>query len=84
MEVFRGIAIKKKSLPDEENIARPAEFPISKAEKSVLMTSHVNGYETREGQLEMMDAVYEAFTTEKHAVIEAGTGIREIAWLFAP
>ena len=75
LEVFRGIAIRKKSLPDEENMSRLAEFPISKAEKSVLMTSHVNGYETREGQLEMMDAVYEAFTTEKHAVIEAGTGI---------
>ena len=42
----------------------------------------MNGYETREGQLEMMDAVYEAFTTEKHAVIEAGTGIgKSLAYL---
>ena len=36
LEVFRGIAIRKKSLPDEENMSRLAEFPISKEEKSLI------------------------------------------------
>lgn len=44
-------------------------------EKEELITAYVNGYEKRDGQMRMMDIVYEAFSTEKHAVIEAGTGI---------
>ncbi len=75
LEVHRGIALRKKFQPDTVDNNESVEYPSSMEEKQKLLTSFVNGYEKREGQMQMMDTVYKAFVGEKHAVIEAGTGI---------
>jgi len=39
-----------------------------------LERSMIGGYEHRPGQLQMAEAVHDAFTKHQHAVVEAGTG----------
>jgi ATP-dependent DNA helicase DinG len=40
-----------------------------------LVANNLSGYEYREQQLEMAQAVYQAFSDSSHLVIEAGTGV---------
>lgn len=83
LEIVRGIAIRKKQVNPKAARLTTEPFPRSKEEKVVLLQSYFNNQlEVREGQLEMIDAVYEAFEKRKHAVIEAGTGIgKSLAYL---
>ena len=40
-------------------------------------------FELREGQLKMMNITYDSFEKERHAIIEAGTGIgKSLGYLF--
>jgi ATP-dependent DNA helicase DinG len=39
-----------------------------------LVAQHHNGYEYREGQIKMAEAIAAAFTENKHLIVEAGTG----------
>ncbi|MCJ8006651.1 ATP-dependent DNA helicase DinG [Lederbergia wuyishanensis] len=73
LEVFRGIALKKKIFPQRINEERSLSFPKSIEEKMNLF-SEMNDLKLRIGQIEMMDAVYQSFLNNKYAVIEAGTG----------
>lgn len=75
LEVFRGIALKKKSLPQmRPNEQFDVSYPNSKNEKIALFKNKFAGFHARDGQLDMMDSIYEAFTSEHHLVLEAGTG----------
>ncbi|MBS4209790.1 ATP-dependent DNA helicase DinG [Bacillus sp. FJAT-50079] len=83
LEVFRGIALKKKETPEEAEVTSDPNFPLHHEDKEKLIQTVVNGYEKRVGQMDMMNAVYEAFTTKKHALIEAETGIgKSLGYLF--
>ncbi|MFD1707156.1 ATP-dependent DNA helicase DinG [Siminovitchia sediminis] len=75
LEQFRGIVLKKKELPALEARVHPPVYPKGRQEKSRLLEQSFGQFEMRSGQLEMMDTVYESFTCDIHAVIEAGTGI---------
>ncbi len=52
------------ALPDVDSVLGPGS-PLSQ---------RMEGYEHREGQLAMARAVYEAFTDDRHLLVEAGTG----------
>lgn len=83
LEVFRGIALRKKQKPELILQDSRVVYPLDDDEKNRLLKKHIDGYEIRGGQLEMMDAVHAAFTNEQHAIIEAGTGIgKSLAYLF--
>ncbi|MCJ7839484.1 ATP-dependent DNA helicase DinG [Lederbergia sp. NSJ-179] len=82
LEVYRGIALKKKSIPVKSQDGTAAPYPFSKDEKIQLLTSYIKGFQTRDMQFDMMDTIYEAFEHHKHAVIEAGTGTgKSLAYL---
>lgn len=73
IEVFRGIALKKQVITDKNQQPEMA-YPFSEEEKEQFLQSDRTTYEHRSGQMEMMDTIYDAFTVQKHALIEAGTG----------
>jgi ATP-dependent DNA helicase DinG len=76
LEVYRGIAIKKKKIKTRTiNHREIHNYPKTIENKEILVSKHINEYERRTGQFEMMDTVYDSFIHENHAVIEAGTGI---------
>lgn len=83
LEVFRGIAIKKKQTSVKtDNYRERYEYPETTEEKERLLTPFIEYYERRMGQFEMMDIVHTSFQEKKYAVIEAGTGIgKSIAYL---
>jgi ATP-dependent DNA helicase DinG len=74
IEIYRGIALKKKT--ESRKIDQSAVvYPESVEEKKSLLQKAFSGYEIRHGQFEMMDCVREAFSKNGHALIEAGTGV---------
>lgn len=73
IEVFRGIALKKRTITKTEK--RSIDYPQSAEHKKCLLEKAFKDFESRQGQYEMMDLVHEAFTRDGHALIEAGTGV---------
>lgn len=74
IEVYRGIALKKRAVIRKLNQSAII-YPESVAEKMSLLQKAFSGYEIRQGQFVMMDCVREAFSKSGHALIEAGTGV---------
>ncbi|BCB04504.1 ATP-dependent DNA helicase DinG [Bacillus sp. KH172YL63] len=74
MEVYRGIALKKKDAsPSDEapmDVLDPEAFNIEE-----YLSRHVPFYEKREQQIQMMEEIQNSFYESKHIVIEAGTGV---------
>ncbi|MGV3465809.1 MAG: ATP-dependent DNA helicase DinG [Heyndrickxia sp.] len=83
LEVYRGIAIKKKqAFAKIDNYREKYEYPETTEEKERLLSPYIEHYERRVGQFEMMDTVYTSFQEENYAIMEAGTGIgKSIAYL---
>ncbi len=83
LKIVRGIALRKKQVDVNDARLTVEPYPKSEEQKIQLLQSFFNSeLEIREGQLEMMDVVYESFETERHAIIEAGTGIgKSLAYL---
>ncbi|MBS4173247.1 ATP-dependent DNA helicase DinG [Bacillus sp. FJAT-49736] len=75
IEVYRGIALKKKlnSVKVDHYREKPI-YPKTADEKEKIISSYIKSYERRAGQFEMMDIVYDSFQNEKVAIVEAGTG----------
>ncbi|MFK3958754.1 ATP-dependent DNA helicase DinG [Guptibacillus hwajinpoensis] len=75
-EVFRDIAIKLQDQVDEvESLQKRIAFHDAQKEFEEKMSKIIPGFEVREGQSDMMKQVSEAFETNQHILIEAGTGI---------
>lgn len=85
LHIYRGIALRK--IPDEfRNIEkieqRNEKYPSSAEEKEALFMNAFPNYERRNGQFQMMDAIFSAFSDKVHALIEAGTGVgKSLAYL---
>ncbi|WP_404403464.1 ATP-dependent DNA helicase DinG [Jeotgalibacillus malaysiensis] len=77
LEVFRGIAVKKKQFTRKQN--QPAEFNIEP-----FIRQLVPGYQKREAQLNMISDLLTAYDQQMHAVIEAGTGVGKTLGLLIP
>ncbi|WP_062104828.1 ATP-dependent DNA helicase DinG [Bacillus niameyensis] len=78
LEVFRGIAIKRKVIKEKDKYVIDYDFPKTPEQKSQLL----KGFKKRESQFDMMDTIYHSLIEKKHAVIEAGTGTgKSIAYL---
>jgi ATP-dependent DNA helicase DinG len=71
LEVYRGIALRKKNHSVTPN--QDLHFHETDIEKH--LAQHVPLYEKREQQMEMMNEITRAFHESKHVVIEAGTGV---------
>lgn len=75
LEFYRGIVLKKKQFSDKEAPIQSLAYPKGTEDKIELLQPLIKEFESRNGQFEMMDTVYESFRTNTHAVIEAGTGV---------
>ncbi|MCM2674363.1 ATP-dependent DNA helicase DinG [Alkalicoccobacillus plakortidis] len=84
-DCFRGLALKRVSDQQIEEI--PEQSTIDQA-RETFMTGHhslataFEQYEQRLGQQQMINTIYQAFTENEHAMIEAGTGTgKSLAYL---
>lgn len=81
-EVHQGIALKAPMEEDELLLKQEIAYPGEEREKDSLFQRAFPTFEKREGQYKMMDTVYHAFMEQKHALIEAGTGVgKSMAYL---
>ncbi|TFE03060.1 ATP-dependent DNA helicase DinG [Jeotgalibacillus salarius] len=78
LEVFRGIALKKKKPIDSKT------YPEFNIEIESFIQQLVPGYQKRDAQLEMVDDILNAFNNKQHAIIEAGTGVGKTLGLLIP
>lgn len=82
LEIYRGLALKRKGNPMEYHDQELFTYPKLDKEKEELLKTAFPSYEKRTGQFNMMDTVYEAFQNQQHAMIEAGTGVgKSLAYL---
>lgn len=82
LEIYRGIALRKRNHLAENPKKDAISYPYSHIEKERLLKNVFPDYEKREGQFIMMDAVFDSFQNEQHALIEAGTGVgKSLAYL---
>jgi ATP-dependent DNA helicase DinG len=76
IEIINGIGIRKWQPALNEIIRNhDNEYPAGHHKKEEKLKEVFPSFNMRKGQFEMMDRVYEAFQTEKHCLIEAGTGV---------
>ncbi|MFJ8256303.1 ATP-dependent DNA helicase DinG [Peribacillus asahii] len=71
---YRGLAFKKGKQGLEDNY-QENEYPTDRQMKIKMLKAAFPEFESRFGQLQMMDVIYGSFESEKDAIIEAGTGI---------
>lgn len=74
-EVYRGLTLKRlpNNLISSQSKDYTVSFDVNNVEKRMKDT--LSFYQKREGQLEMMNAVHQALTSNQHGLIEAGTGV---------
>ncbi|MFP5113374.1 ATP-dependent DNA helicase DinG [Bacillaceae bacterium C204] len=76
IEIFKELALKRILEPVGSTAEeKEYQYPVTEAEKTALVSKAFDAFEKRTGQFTMMDTVYQAFQSEKHSVIEAGTGV---------
>ncbi|WP_394232757.1 ATP-dependent DNA helicase DinG [Niallia oryzisoli] len=75
LEEYRGICIKKS--PHERVVQErdSVTYPLHDYDKEALLKKAFPAFESRQGQYQMMDIVYHSFQHERHAMVEAGTGV---------
>lgn len=82
LELFHGLALKKRKSETETAEANNLAYPLLEHEKEQLLKSVFPSYEKRDGQFIMMDTIYDSFQNQQHALIEAGTGVgKSLAYL---
>ncbi|PFA70060.1 ATP-dependent helicase DinG [Bacillus sp. AFS015802] len=74
LEVYRGIALRKKSAPLNQDPS-DGDPHFKEPDIEAHLAHHVPFYEKREQQMKMMNEISRAFHECQHVVIEAGTGV---------
>ncbi|WP_040208396.1 ATP-dependent DNA helicase DinG [Neobacillus jeddahensis] len=76
IEIFKEMALKKVVVVDDPHTEqKEVQYPLSEEDKIEVIKHGFQVYEKRSGQFKMMDTVYNAFKSQKHTLIEAGTGV---------
>lgn len=76
LEIFKGIVIKKYQnhhCTDQSLVG--FRFPVNHDEKAKILQKALPSFEKRSAQFQMMDHIFQSFQEERHALVEAGTGI---------
>ncbi|WP_075982103.1 ATP-dependent DNA helicase DinG [Bacillus massilinigeriensis] len=82
LEVYRGIALKKRKDKGKPISLEKPQYPLSDEDKEQLFQRAFPSFEKRLGQFRMMDTIFQSFQKNEHALIEAGTGVgKSIAYL---
>lgn len=74
VDVYKGIALRKKQI---RSISKETStyFPETKNQKRMFFSEGLQDFKERDGQFQMMDAVWQTFQSNKELAIEASTGI---------
>ncbi|WP_101844065.1 ATP-dependent DNA helicase DinG [Halobacillus sp. Marseille-P3879] len=85
--VMHGLSIKKISIPEKKiqhHTTSFAEWLTSVYEGEKGLKKSLSDFETRSGQREMSQTVYQSLSSNKHALIEAGAGTgKSISYLLS-
>ncbi|MFO1444637.1 ATP-dependent DNA helicase DinG [Bacillus sp. Bva_UNVM-123] len=82
LEIYHGIALKKMQEGYQCSTTDLSGYPSEHKEKITLFQKVFPSYEQRMGQFTMMDCIYNAFSDNTDAMIEAGTGVgKSLAYL---
>ncbi|WP_217585457.1 ATP-dependent DNA helicase DinG [Lentibacillus saliphilus] len=85
IDIFKGLAIKKTDdiiTHDEEDISSYGDLLDDIYEEEGVLSQKLERYEKRPGQRFMSEAIFDAFQSQKHALIEAETGTgKSLAYL---
>ncbi|PAQ12711.1 ATP-dependent helicase DinG [Bacillaceae bacterium SAOS 7] len=73
IEVYRGLGLRKKVIQKRWIDKNQVSYPTNDEEKIQLL-AQLPHFERREGQMSMMDRVYQSMEQSIHLAIEAGTG----------
>lgn len=73
-DIYRNIALRKRSYAVQLEEQSISDFSHFKNTLSDVMQKQMDGFEEREGQLAMMEEVYQSFTHNRFSLVEAGTG----------
>lgn len=76
IQICHSLALKKftNKLCDS-SITEKYLYPVAEEDKTAIVSQGFASFETRLGQFQMMDGIYQAFNHQQHALIEAGTGV---------
>lgn len=81
-EIHRGIVLKRLESNVESRPEQVITYPENDEAKENLFRAAFHEFEIRNGQFQMMDSVYHSFLNNRHALIEAGTGVgKSLAYL---
>lgn len=73
VEVYRGLAMRKKNIVSRMIEKTPPVYPETDEEKAALIAA-IPHFELRQSQADMMDLIHNSMQTSKHLAVEAGTG----------
>ncbi|MHC0035774.1 ATP-dependent DNA helicase DinG [Pseudoneobacillus sp. C159] len=84
LEKVNGLMLNKQlSEMEEDSTCVAPVFPINDRQKEEQLKRSIPFFQKRDGQLLMMNKIFEAFSREHNLVLEAGTGIgKSLGYLF--
>jgi ATP-dependent DNA helicase DinG len=74
LDIYKGIALRKKQL-QIDSVESFTYYPETKNQKRLMFSEGLDDFKEREGQFQMMDAIWQTFQAENELAIEASTGI---------
>jgi ATP-dependent DNA helicase DinG len=74
LDIYKGIALRKKQL-QMDSVESFTYYPETKNQKRLMFSEGLDDFKEREGQFQMMDAIWQTFQAENELAIEASTGI---------
>ncbi|PUB10304.1 ATP-dependent DNA helicase DinG [Paenisporosarcina sp. OV554] len=74
LDIYKGIALRKKQ-HQMDSVESSAYYPETKNQKRLMFSEGLEDFKEREGQFQMMDAIWQTFQAENELAIEASTGI---------
>lgn len=73
-DVYKGIPLRKKMVEHNPYISQ-LTYPETKNQKRLFFTEGMDDFKERDGQFQMMDAIWHSFQTKKELAVEASTGV---------
>lgn len=74
VDVYKGIALRKKKV-QHDRAETSSTYPETKNQKRLFFTEGLTDFKERDGQFQMMDAIWETFLSRSELAIEASTGV---------
>lgn len=74
LNLYKGIALRKKQI-QKDPVDSTIYYPETKNQKRLMFSEGLQDFKERDGQFQMMDAIWQTFQTQNELAIEASTGI---------